>query len=106
MEPFSYHVFVCRQTKPEGTPSCLGKGSEETPASLRRELSEQGLDDKTSPRFGALFALNMLVNTRGGGTYSVKEYTGWLEGAGFEQVQVIKPPGPSDLVKAVKPHVE
>ncbi|SPF47072.1 hypothetical protein SBA4_3630011 [Candidatus Sulfopaludibacter sp. SbA4] len=41
--------------------------------------------DKTAPRFAALFALNMLVGTRGGSSYSEPEYTGmarrgWVPG--------------------------
>jgi len=40
-------------------------------------------DDKTSPRFGAIFALNMLVNTARGSSWSRAEYAGWLREAGF-----------------------
>ncbi len=36
--------------------------------------------DKASPRSAALFALNMLVATRGGATYSEPEYDAWLTG--------------------------
>ena len=39
--------------------------------------------DKTSPRAGALFAVNMLVGTAGGSTYSEDEYAQWLREAGF-----------------------
>jgi hypothetical protein len=34
----------------------------------------------------ALFALNMLVLTSGGGTYTASEYGGWLSEAGFEEI--------------------
>jgi len=34
--------------------------------------------DKTAPRFAALFALNMLVGTRGGSSYNEPEYAAWL----------------------------
>ncbi len=44
-------------------------------------------DDKTTPAFGAIFALNMLVNTQHGSSYSRREYTQWLENAGFSEVQ-------------------
>jgi (2Fe-2S) ferredoxin/predicted O-methyltransferase YrrM len=54
--------------------------------------------EKTSPRFGAVFALNMLVNTKGGGSYSGDEYVSWLEKAGFKDVRVLPLPGPTDLV--------
>jgi len=58
--------------------------------------------DKTSPRFSAIFALNMLVNTRGGGTYSGKEYIDWLSRAGFHKAELVKIPGPTSLVIAKK----
>jgi precorrin-6B methylase 2 len=43
----------------------------------------------TSPIGGALFAVNMLVNTEKGGTYSFDEYSQDLRGAGFDQVKLI-----------------
>ena len=39
--------------------------------------------DKTAPKWGALFALNMLVGTPSGSSYSEVEYAAWLEIAGF-----------------------
>ena len=42
--------------------------------------------DKTSPKAAALFAVHMLVNTRGGSTYSEDEYRSWLAEAGFGNV--------------------
>jgi SAM-dependent methyltransferase len=42
--------------------------------------------DKTAPRPAALFAVHMLLNTRGGSTYSEAEYRAWLESAGFREV--------------------
>ncbi len=41
----------------------------------------------------ALFAVNMLVLTAGGGTYTREEYEGWLTGAGFDGVEVVPVPG-------------
>jgi len=56
--------------------------------------------DKTAPRFAALFALNMLVGTRGGSTYSEAEYATWLREAGFSDVCRMKVPGPGGLILA------
>ncbi len=39
--------------------------------------------DRTSPPGGALFAVNMLVSTAGGASYSAEEVTGWLAGLGL-----------------------
>ena len=44
--------------------------------------------DKTQPRAGAIFALNMLVATPTGGTYSLDEYRAWLHEAGFSAVDL------------------
>ncbi len=52
---------------------------------------------KTSPRMAAVFALNMLVNTKGGGTYSGEEYLDWLEQAGFAEGKIQPLPGPTRL---------
>lgn len=43
----------------------------------------------SAPKFGALFAVNMLVATEGGGTYSLEEYTEDLESAGFTDVTLV-----------------
>lgn len=41
----------------------------------------------------ALFAVNMLVLTAGGGTYTRTEYEEWLLGAGFDGVEFVPVPG-------------
>ena len=53
-----------------------------------------------SPRNTALFAINMLVNTRAGGTYTEAQYAAWLSEAGFEGVRHVRMPGPAGLVVA------
>jgi SAM-dependent methyltransferase len=40
----------------------------------------------------ALFAVNMLVLTAGGGTYTAEEYESWLTGAGFAGVEFVPVP--------------
>jgi SAM-dependent methyltransferase len=45
-------------------------------------LEESG----TSPLQGAIFAINMLVNTPGGRTYTVKEMSAWMKKAGFRDI--------------------
>lgn len=54
--------------------------------------------DKTAPKWAALFALNMLVGTRGGSSYSEPEYTTWLYGAGYLPL-----PGPASLMITFRP---
>jgi ubiquinone/menaquinone biosynthesis C-methylase UbiE len=43
-------------------------------------------DDRTGPAFPVFFALNMLVNTECGDTFTLAEYTRWLKEAGFDRV--------------------
>jgi len=54
--------------------------------------------DKAGPKTGALFALNMLVGTRAGSSYSADEYAAWLAGSGFGDVHRVPLPGPTGLV--------
>lgn len=60
-------------------------------------------DERTEPPMGLLFAVNMLVNTENGSTYSVKEINEWLREAGFGNQRILNAPGPSPLILASKP---
>lgn len=48
-------------------------------------------------------AVNMLVNTDNGDTYSFREISGWLGEAGFVHTRTLEAPGPSPLILATKP---
>ncbi len=56
--------------------------------------------DKTAPKPAALFALNMLVATRSGSTYTEAEYGAWLRSAGFGEVR--RPEAGGDLIVATR----
>src|SRR5262249_21051995 len=60
-------------------------------------------DDRTKPLPSLMFAVQMLVNTEKGDTFSFKEIKNWLEDAGFKKVRKVEAPGPSPLVLATKP---
>ena len=60
-------------------------------------------DTKTYPLSSALFAVNMLVNTDYGDTYSFGEIRDWLSDVGFIDIQEFEAPGPSPLILAKKP---
>jgi SAM-dependent methyltransferase len=60
-------------------------------------------DERTEPLPSLIFAVNMLVNTERGDTFSFNEITMWLEEAGFKNVRTVEAPGPSPLVLATKP---
>ncbi len=59
--------------------------------------------DRTGPLNGLFFAVNMLVNTDSGDTYSFEEISGWLKEAGFVKPRTLDAPGPSPLILATKP---
>jgi (2Fe-2S) ferredoxin/predicted O-methyltransferase YrrM len=59
--------------------------------------------DKAGPKTGALFALNMLVGTRAGSSYSETEYAAWLDETGFADVRRVRLPGPTGLLIAGRP---
>ena len=59
---------------------------------------------RTQPRAGALFAINMLVGTAHGGTYTFDEIRAGLERAGFVRIRLIREGERMDgLVEAFRP---
>jgi hypothetical protein len=59
--------------------------------------------DRTQPVSGALFAVNMLVNTTGGNSYTFDEIKGGLEEAGFKNIRLFQDREMSSLVEGWKP---
>ncbi len=59
--------------------------------------------DRTGPANGLVFAVNMLVNTDTGNTYSFEEISAWLAEAGFVEARTLASRGPSPLILANKP---
>ena len=59
--------------------------------------------DRTGPLNGLFFAVNMLMNTDTGDTYSFEEISTWLLEAGFTSARLFDAPGPSPLILATKP---
>lgn len=50
---------------------------------MARAVTISPADDRTGPPFALFFALNMLVHTNEGSTYTLAEYRSWLADAGF-----------------------
>jgi ubiquinone/menaquinone biosynthesis C-methylase UbiE len=78
---------------------------------LHRALRPQGRlvvidmvpnDERTGPPVPLLFALNMLVNTAEGDTYTLAEYTHWLKEAGFARIETADIGSHSPLVTGIK----
>jgi hypothetical protein len=59
--------------------------------------------DRTEPVIGLLFAVNMLINTEEGDTFSFEEISDWLREAGFVKPRLLQVPAVSPLVLATKP---
>ncbi len=59
--------------------------------------------ERTGPPHALIFAVNMIVCTEKGNTYSFKEIGDWLREAGFQNVRQLEAPAPSPLILADKP---
>lgn len=59
-------------------------------------------ENRTGPVNATLFAVNMLVNSEEGDTYSFAEISRWLTEAGFIKPRTVEAPGPSPLILATK----
>lgn len=59
-------------------------------------------EDRTKPYHGALFALNMLVGTANGDTYTEKEIRKWFESAGLTKIERKNTSFDADLMIATK----
>jgi ubiquinone/menaquinone biosynthesis C-methylase UbiE len=57
-------------------------------------------EDRTRPLSGALFSMNMLVNTEGGRCYSPSEMKGWFLKSGFKNIRE-KPLGDTVVVEGM-----
>jgi (2Fe-2S) ferredoxin/precorrin-6B methylase 2/DNA-binding CsgD family transcriptional regulator len=95
---------ICHMLSPEENQDLLRRCFEALEPNGRVVIQDFILEpDKTAPKQGALFALNMLVGTPAGSTYSHEEYAAWMREAGFHEVRQIRLPGPSSLMVGVKP---
>jgi SAM-dependent methyltransferase len=59
-------------------------------------------EERREDTFALLFAVNMLVNTDEGDTFTFNEYREWLKGSGFSQVRAWQVPAPSPIILATK----
>lgn len=60
-------------------------------------------DDRTGPPMPLIFAVNMLLHTEAGDTFTFAEIAGWLREAGFANPRLLDAPAPSPLVLATRP---
>ena len=60
-------------------------------------------DERVMPPAGAMFALNMLVGTGAGDTFTEAEIRGWMEAAGFADIARQPTPFGTDMMTGTKP---
>jgi 2-polyprenyl-3-methyl-5-hydroxy-6-metoxy-1,4-benzoquinol methylase len=60
-------------------------------------------EDRTGPPTPLLFAVNMLVHTDEGDTFTFGEISQWLKEAGFKNPRLLEAPAPSPLILATRP---
>ncbi len=60
-------------------------------------------DERTGPPTPLLFAVNMLIHTETGDTFTFAELSAWLREAGFVKPRRLEAPSPSPLVLATRP---
>jgi 3-hydroxy-5-methyl-1-naphthoate 3-O-methyltransferase len=67
-------------------------------------IAEFVADEERSTATGSLlFAVNMLIATESGDTFTFNEIASWLDEAGFVNPRTLDAPGPSPLILATKP---
>jgi SAM-dependent methyltransferase len=94
---------VCHMLGPDGNRGLLERAAKALAPGGRVAIQDFILEPGgAAPLHAVLFAINMLVGTEAGSTYTEEEYASWLTAAGLGQVQRISLQGPSDLMVGVK----
>ena len=94
---------ICHMLDPHGNRDLLARAAKALVPGGRVVIQDFILEpDRTAPRQAVLFAINMLVGTEGGSTYTEAEYAEWLGAAGLGDVERIPLQGPADLMVGVK----
>jgi hypothetical protein len=60
-------------------------------------------ETRTAPPHSLMFAVNMLLHSSDGDTFSFEEISSWLSQAGFHSARLLDAPGVSPLILATKP---
>jgi len=84
---------------PDGNRDLLARSSRALAPGGRVVIQDFILEpERTAPRQAVLFAINMLVGTEAGGTYTEAEYASWMTAAGLAEPRRIRLKGPADLM--------
>ena len=94
---------ICHMLGPEGNRDLLKRAAKALAPGGRVVIQDFILEpDRTQPRQAVLFAINMLVGTEAGSTYTAEEYAAWLGAAGLGAVRRVRLGGPADLMIGVR----
>ncbi len=95
---------VVHSNSPEENESLIRKSADAVNPGGQVVIQDFIMDgDRTSPPFGALFALNMLVNTEAGDTYTERQVRAWMEHAGLVGIERQDTVFGTTLITARKP---
>ena len=95
---------ICHMNGPAGNADLIRRAARALAPGGRVVVLDHILEpDRTTPVAGAIFAVNMLVNTPAGGNYTEAEYSGWMRDAGLSDVALIPMPGPAGLIVGTRP---
>jgi len=94
---------ICHSEGPKHTPPLLQKVGKALKSGGQAAIADQfPNDDRTGPVHPLLFAVNMLVNTEEGDTFTRAEYRAWLKAAGFKEPREVLADRGSPILVAVK----
>ncbi len=95
---------ICHMLSEDENRELVAKAHAALGAGGRVVISDFILDpDRAGPRMPALFALNMLVGTRHGNSYTEQEYAAWMREAGFDAIRRVALAGPAHLMIGARP---
>jgi SAM-dependent methyltransferase len=90
---------ICHMLSEDENRALVAKAYAALGAGGRIVISDFILDpDRAGPRMAAMFALNMLVGTRRGNSYTEQEYAAWMRESGFGGTRRVALPGPAHLM--------
>ena len=90
---------ICHMLGPQGNRDLLARSARALAPGGSVVIQDFILEPaRTAPRQAVLFAINMLVGTEAGSTYTEAEYASWLAAAGLTNVGRIPLRGPADLM--------